>query len=770
MTGFAAWLARRFGLDPAAFDRWNLLAGRYPDPLLVAAVLAFLAAFVWLSWKASAGVDGRYRRAGLLGLRVMAAAVVALLVFDPSVEFLKTRQKQEALAVVADTSASMSLALRDGRTRSRWVADFLADRAEDMARIEKRFRVGWFAFDSAVRETTGAQVGAVLPRGPRTLIGESLDEVLRRTAAEPPVGVLLFTDGADQGRLQQSLDAAGSLSLVPLYPVLLPEEVPADAAVAEIKTDPYAFIRNALTIRARITLHGIAAKSVNVTLRQDGQVIATQSVAVPAGAQEVEAQFKTTPQRVGRYVYTVEIPRFPEEAVAENNQRHVLVKVVRDRVRVLHVVGEPSWDERFLRRYLEKDPNVDLISFMILRTAEDDNTTPESELSLIPFPTQELFTEELKSFDLVIFQNFDYRPYFHMFPGQLLDNLRRFVEVDGGGFVMIGGDQSFTSGGYAGSPIESILPVHLPGSPAVLAEPFTPALTEFGMRHPVTSLDLPPGEAERAWRSLPPLVGSNAVGAEKARALTLLRHPTARVGSGFMPVLSVMEAGKGRSMMLTSDASWLWNFEAAGGGLSTSFYQRLWNNAIRWLVHDPEFGRVRLESDRDTYGPEEPVRLRCTVLDEEYRPAAKAEPSITVTPRRKGAQPATVAARTAATGVFTADFTPEAGGIYDVQCSARIDGKSAGEDGAVFIVDALGPERRDTAIHNDLLRALAQRSGGRVIEKNDDLVAALKAREAESFEVIGKTVVRLWDNAPLLLLLTVLLSTEWLLRRRWGGI
>ena len=116
------------------------------------------------------------------------------------------------------------------------------------------------------------------------------------------------------------------------------------------------------------------------------------------------------------------------EALASNNQQSFTLKVIRDRVRVLHLAGRPSWDERFLRSMLRRDPNVDLVSFFILRTETDEQPWNRDELSLIPFPTYEIFEEQLHSFDLVIFQNFNYAPY-GVEP--FLPNVRDYVEEGG---------------------------------------------------------------------------------------------------------------------------------------------------------------------------------------------------------------------------------------------------------------------------------------------------------------------------------------------------
>ena len=155
-----------------------------------------------------------------------------------------------------------------------------------------------------------------------------------------------------------------------------------------------------------------------------------------------------------------------------------MVRVIRDKIRVLQVAGQPSWDVRALRQMLKSNPNVDLISFFILRTQESISLVPNDEMSLIPFPTRELFEQQLPSFDLIVLQDFEYVPYNI---GDYLENIRSYVE-GGGGLAMLGGAASFTSGGsggYYGTPVAAALPVELYGpsdaGPILDVQKFAPA-------------------------------------------------------------------------------------------------------------------------------------------------------------------------------------------------------------------------------------------------------------------------------------------------------
>ena len=200
-------------------------------------------------------------------------------------------------------------------------------------------------------------------------------------------------------------------------------------------------------------------------------------------------KFEATPNRVGRSVWEVSVPVVAGDAVPGNNVFPVVVRVVRDRTRVLQVSGAPSYDQKFLRLFLKEDPSVDLVSFFILRTHEDFGAGWHSqELSLIAFPYERLFNEDLSSFDLVVLQNFNYAPYFERSSSVLLDNIARYVR-QGGALVMVGGDRSFDLAEYAGTSIADVLPVKLGvESPKTDARAFRPSLTKAGEVHPVTRL------------------------------------------------------------------------------------------------------------------------------------------------------------------------------------------------------------------------------------------------------------------------------------------
>ena len=167
-------------------------------------------------------------------------------------------------------------------------------------------------------------------------------------------------------------------------------DAPRDLAVERVAVDDFAFVRSTLTVEATLRARGFGREDVTVLLKREGQVVAQATVKLEPGKETYAVPLSFAPDTTGTFVLTVSTPVLPGEAVAENNSRSFVLRVIRDRVRVLLVAGHPSWDERFLRGLLKQDPNVDLVCFFILRTA-GDNPGPQDQLSLIPFPVAEIF-------------------------------------------------------------------------------------------------------------------------------------------------------------------------------------------------------------------------------------------------------------------------------------------------------------------------------------------------------------------------------------------
>jgi len=678
------------------------------------------------------------------------------------------------LAVLVDSSRSMRFPLEPGGpSRAEAAAAFLRDHRGDLERIGDRATLEWHTFDRDLSPSDPAALGrGVEPRGGRTDLLAALQALSGTGSGRRLAGVVLLSDGTDNGALAEGLSPAARDRLrelkAPVTVVAAGREAPRDLAIERVAVDDFAFVRNTLTVEATLHARGFDGEPVQVTLRREGQVVASATVRLERGKERYTVPLSFAPDTTGTFVFTVQAPVFPGEAVVENNARSFVLRVIRDRVRVLLVAGRPSWDERFLRGLLKQDPNVDLISFFILRTATD-RSGPQEELSLIPFPVNEIFGEQLRTFDAVLFVNFAYEPYRAMGIEGYLPRIRDYVR-SGGGFAMLGGEQSFGEARYGQTPLAEVLPVDATEGLGLAEEEIRVRLTPEGRRHPVTGLS-GEGSGDAAWAALPalPLLNRTRPLPPDSGARVLLEAPSVLVLGRPAPVVAVREVGAGRTLAVATDSSWFWGFLAAEEGGSPRGYQRFWNAALRWLVRDPSLTPLQVNPDQPAAEPGEPVGLSVQVRGPDWGPA----PGAQVTAELIG-EDGRVAARGQAgagpDGVARLELTPPGPGAYRIVATGPPAAPGAPPERATsaVAVRASGPEDADAAPRPELLRAVAEATGGAFVALPTRSLPEIPLAEPDVVEVGRRKDVPIWDRVPYLLLLAAALAGEWILRRRWG--
>ena len=276
----------------------------------------------------------------------------------------------------------------------------------------------------------------------------------------------------------------------------------------------------------------------------------------------------------GANVIEIEVEPGPEELSLINNRAAVSLTGVRDRLRVLLVTGEPHNGARTWRDLLKSDPSVDLVHFTILRPLDRNDGTPVDELSLIPFPTRELFEERLEEFDLVIFDRYRRRG---IMPPLYFDYIARYVD-NGGALLITAGPPFGQAVSIYRSPLAAVIPARPTGVIATGA--YRPEITEAGQRHPVTA-NLAPAEGEDPWGEWFRRIDATVLGGE-----TLLQAPDGG------PLLVLARAGGGRAAIVLSDQSWLWARGYDGGGPHGEMFRRV----AHWLMGEPELDEERLSA------------------------------------------------------------------------------------------------------------------------------------------------------------------------------
>jgi len=425
-----------------------------------------------------------------------------------------------------------------------------------------------------------------------------LTTALRSLSAAPgehPKALVVVSDGRlsspNEDASTETLRELGSRLGVPIHTIKLAETEPADASIRRVATTGTAVAHQKIALRLTLGCSGgLACDELPITVEEllHGEppaLLAQGSAKLQGGVATVELPF--TLDRAGRRLVRIRLDAPNGDQVPENNQRLLTFDVTRERVRLLHVAGRPTYDVRALRMWLKADESIDLIAFFILRTNANAMQADEAEMALIPFPVNELFTEHLPSFDAVILQDIDAVDY------KLLEHLpalARYVRA-GGGLIMVGGPSSFMGGGYANSPLADVLPVTMPEhEPPFDTASFEPRITQAGRAAPTLR-----GVRELLGEQLPQMQGTNTLGPLRPNAIALWEHPDRRAGGAAMPVLALGESGDGRAIALGVDGTHLLQWSDLGERGAGRAYGALWEGLVGWLMRDPRYESARID-------------------------------------------------------------------------------------------------------------------------------------------------------------------------------
>lgn len=520
------------------------------DPLLPMLVIWALAALVGLVialalWRGLAGWPFRLLAAGAL--------IAALL--NPSLQTEDREPIRDIVLVVVDASASQRI----------------SDRADQSAEALATLEAEIAAMGMEMRLST---VGDAPDNGGTLLMAE-----LNRMLAEEPrariAGAILVTDGQlHDAQLVPDLPA-------PLHALLTGRETDWDRRLV-IETAPaFGIIGEELMMTLRIEDQGAVPAGLSgraeIAIAIDGGD--SRTFAVPTNE---TLQLPLTLEHAGQNVVQFTIPEAEGELTDRNNAAVVQINGIRDRLSVLLVSGEPHPGQRTWRNLLKSDPSVDLVHFTILRPPDRQDGVPVTELSLIAFPTRELFMDSVDDFDLIIFDRYQRRG---ILPMLYIDNIRRYVE-DGGALLLAAGPDYASAASLYRTPLADILP----GRPTarVIEAPFLPEISDLGRRHPVTAgLE---GEHE-------PLEGSDQPWGRWMRQIEVTEQAgqTVMTGNGGAPLLMLDRVGQGRVALLASDHAWLWDRGYEGGGPQLEMLRRL----AHWMMGEPDLEEEALVAEAD---------------------------------------------------------------------------------------------------------------------------------------------------------------------------
>jgi hypothetical protein len=584
-------------------------------------------------------------------VRAIALALGVLALANPSL----TREDREPLPVVAAIVLDRSASQRFGdRTQ--------AAEAARAALLERMGRIP--GLELRVVESAGDN------EGDGTHLFAALGAALADVPPDRVAGAIMVTDGR-----VHDVPAASLLGFAaPVHSLVTGREGERDRRVVLTATPRFGIVGQRQTIGYRVEDEGTTRGApVSVTVRRDGEVVARATI---NSGSPTEVQIEVT--HAGPNIVEIEAGPLPDELTPLNNRAALTIEGVREKLRVLLVSGEPHSGERTWRNLLKSDANVDLVHFTILRPPEKQDGTPINELSLIAFPTRELFQQKIKDFNLIIFDRYAQQG---VLPLIYFDNIVRYVR-EGGAVLIAAGAEYAGSNSIHRSPLEAVLPAQPTGN--IVESGFRAKLTDLGKRHPVTRA-LPGAESD-------PPRWSNWFRAVNAR----VGNDGTAVMSGpdDTPILVLGREDDGRVALLLSDHIWLWARGFEGGGPHLDLLRKL----SHWLMKEPDLEEERLV-----------LQVQGRELRVERRTMQETAAVVTVT--TPSGVTRTVTLNAAEPGVFRAATEANEFGLW-----RATDGKLT----ALVNVGPINPrEFAEVTSTKDVLAPLAAATGGGVLRLAD---------------------------------------------------
>ena len=553
---------------------------------------------------------------------------------------------KEVVAVVVDQSGSQTIAERPAQTEK--AREKLEKSLDALGNVEVRV----IESGRSDSEADGTRLFTALNAG-------LADVPLERLG-----GVFMITDGVVDD-VPADVNALGFKA--PLHALITGHEGERDRRIELLEAPRFGIVGKDQTIELRVLDTAATSDPVVLKVRRDGNPIAT-IVATPGERLRVPVKI----EHGGPNVVELEVEALPDELTAINNKAVLTIEGVRDKLKVLLVSGEPHAGERMWRNLLKSDANVDLVHFTILRPPEKQDGTPIDELSLIAFPTADLFGRKIKEFDLIVFDRYSNQS---VLPLLYFDNIVHYVR-EGGALMLAAGPDFARPEGLYYSPLGRIAPARPDGS--LTEHAFRASITEDGAKHPVTR-GLPGADQKPpAWSEW-----FRQVNAEVMHGTSILS------GAGGKPLLVLSREGKGRVALLLTDQMWLWARGFEGGGPHLDLLRRL----AHWLMKEPELEEEALRANVRGHAIEiERQSLKADVPPVTVTSPSGAEERVSLTPAEPGISRASVDAAEA--------------GLYRLS------------DGNLSVLANVGPENprefQEVVSTPDRLKPIAEATGGTV--------------------------------------------------------
>tara|TARA_R110002111_G_scaffold262586_2_gene339305 strand:+ start:2265 stop:4676 length:2412 start_codon:yes stop_codon:yes gene_type:complete len=618
--------------------------------------------------------------------------------------------------------------------------------------------------EKSTTETTRELLKQLEPLGKETRPFQAVQKVLNDFRGTPPTAIIVFSDGISSTGEMDLLSRAAPLAkskLVPIFPVGVGSEQPVrDLQLYDLLVDDVAFVNDPINLSAKVKSFGINSGSISVSLKdaKTGVPLITRQFPINPKKESQKIELTFTPTKAGLFEYVFEVEPVKGEVNQTNNQQIGQVSVLDQKIRVLLVDSVPRYEYRYLKHLLERDKTIELRSIL---QESDLEYSSEDATALDYFPVKK---EDLYQYDVVILGDAD--PAY--FSQAVFENLDQFVREKGGGLILIAGPR-FSPQAYANTKLEALLPIELSktkqSADAPLIEGFQPELTTEGQFS--TSIFRFADSAEQSrtiWNNLPELYWFYTADDIKPGASVFATHPTQKGKNGqLIPIIATQRVGAGKVLFSATDDLWRWR-DLVGD----LYYSRFWVQAIRYLSRSKLLNQeqsVELTLDRKIYQQGDTVQFRVKFLDERLIPTEVENVTVMLERQGEASRPVKLSQLEKSPSIFEGSYSNITEGAYHTWVSQPIlQGTPPSDD---FRVEVSQRELLIRDMNQSDMQKTARETRGKYfhIFAADQLPQAIPAGHPVPLE--NEEPIPLWNRWEFLIFFTLLISAEWLLRKRF---
>ena len=775
---------------------------------------------VFVYFRVARPMHPRYRVL-LVVLRIFAASILLGCLLAPIVIEKRDITPPTHLSILVDTSRSMELVdIPTGeipKSRLSQVNQLLSDvPREFLQALRDRFEVHLYPFDTGLHQSVplvqdvDAEMPQFEPEGALTDIVGAIQEAAATWKGQQTAGIVLITDGGHNSG-QFPLAAITGLG-VPVYTIGVgAAEPPKDIQIQHVDYAPIAYTDHESIIRVNVVQTGYTGKTTRLALREAKGNTLIDAATLTFGANSQTStepltestqpntttkqvvELKLTPQTEGSFQYTVTLPALDGELTDANNQKTFSVKVVKAKLNVFYLEGRPRWDYTFLKRALERDPDIEA-TYAILSRSKSRQTPTDTAIKRLdgyypqaaPASETPRFPEtsaELSKYDALILGDLGEA---HLTKAQQLA-IVDFVETQGKPIIFLPSRNTLGVNGLRNTELAQLLPIDIParGCRPQNTE-FTVQLTQSGAFHPMLQIgerqsaqrsdtEMPVGNNATVWQNIPVSLSRSFSGFHLRGGATVLMEN----GKG-APILILQRAGLGKSLLVAAEGLWNWDFAVKSFKDSRyqTIYPRFWAQVLRWMATDTDDEKLYLSTDAAAYTIGDTAKVTVYLYSETYQRHTDAAVQIEVAPPegapfrlqiRSAVENTNENATSDIGNLYTAQFELLQKGTYRIQAIGKTGNLRLGEDQIDIYAHPQLAELETPQLNETLLKQLAEQTGGAYFAMADARSLPVNVANVQN-PVFVDAERELWSHPLILIAVVGLLGTEWFLRKRIGLI